>query len=68
MKEAGCGAYGRVYHALDKDREIAIKVIGKLSLTPEAAEEIKALQRLSHPNIVELHEVINNKSSMNLFW
>ena len=67
MKEAGCGAYGRVYHALDKDREIAIKVIGKLSLTPEAAEEIKALQRLSHPNIVELHEVINNKSSMNLF-
>jgi serine/threonine protein kinase len=29
--------------------------------------EIKALQRISHPNIVELHEVINDKKSPNLF-
>ena len=68
-KEVGSGAFSRVYHALASDREIAIKVVKKSLLDNKCTlyREIKALQRITHPNIVELHEVINVETSPNLF-
>lgn len=59
----GHGAYGTVYQALDTEleRQVAIKIPRRGELTPlEQAKfmhEARAAARLSHPNIVPVHEV-----------
>jgi len=57
----GSGAYGVVYRAHDKrlDREVAIKILTRLSSTQvrDALREAQLLAAVSHPNIVEVFEV-----------
>ncbi|MCA9637345.1 MAG: serine/threonine protein kinase, partial [Myxococcales bacterium] len=67
LRRLGAGAMGVVYSAFDPelDRKVAIKILhprtravggaeeGKLRLVREA----KALARLSHPNVVAIHDV-----------
>lgn len=59
---AGTGGMGRVYVAFDPqlDRRVALKVVlgsGGDTHQKRAAREAKALARLSHPNVVAIHEV-----------
>ena len=68
--ELGKGAFGKVKKAIKRSNgeERAVKMIDKLSL--DSAErvrlkyEINILKNLSHPNIVRLFEVYENKSSI----
>lgn len=57
----GIGAMGTVYRAKDTalDREVAIKVLhrGDEADASRMAIEAKALAKLSHPNVVTVHEV-----------
>lgn len=58
LEQIGKGTYGAVYSAWDPrlDRKIAIKVLH--GGTTEALEqEARALAKLSHPNIVAVHDV-----------
>ncbi|KAK9128168.1 hypothetical protein Syun_016965 [Stephania yunnanensis] len=71
-KLLGCGAFAKVYHArnLHTSQSVAIKSISKhkLSKSPNLAShikrEIEIMRRLSHPNIVKLHEVLASKSKI----
>ena len=67
-KQVGSGSSSIVYSALNKKQNMAIKVIKKSLMKVQGLSycEINALQRLHHPNIVELHEVINDESSPDL--
>ncbi len=57
----GEGAMGAVYRATDAslDREVAIKILHRRDETHRARMQIeaKALAKLSHPNVVTVHEV-----------
>ena len=61
----GTGTYGRVYEALDRERGsvVALKVLRYL--TAEALyrfkNEFRALAEVSHPNLVSLYELIEDK-------
>ncbi len=61
--ELGRGGLGRVVEAVDRDfgREIAVKMMLPDRASPEAVErfllEGRAAGRLSHPNIVPIHEI-----------
>lgn len=61
LSVAGTGGMGRVYAAFDPklDRRVALKVVhtSKDTHHQRAAREAKALARLSHPNVVAIHEV-----------
>ena len=64
LEEIGAGGMGTVYAAYDEqlDRKIAIKVLLEDELPTEDdrlrfQREAKALARLSHPNVVAIHEV-----------
>jgi predicted Ser/Thr protein kinase/protocatechuate 3,4-dioxygenase beta subunit len=62
-RELGTGAMGVVYAAFDPDleRRIAVKVLRAAIATREARErlmrEARAMARLTHPNVVTVHEV-----------
>ncbi|KAJ8650428.1 hypothetical protein MRB53_003451 [Persea americana] len=67
----GRGAYAKVYHAqsLEDDMGVAIKVIDKskvagTTMEPRIVREVSVMRRLSHPNIVKLHEVMATKSKI----
>lgn len=67
----GRGAYAKVYHArsLEDDMGVAIKVIDKskvagTTMEPRILREVSVMRRLSHPNIVKLHEVMATKSKI----
>jgi tRNA A-37 threonylcarbamoyl transferase component Bud32/tetratricopeptide (TPR) repeat protein len=62
LAKIGEGGMGQVYSAYDPklDRRVALKVLHRLESTADAKRlirEAKALARLSHPNVVTVHEV-----------
>ena len=64
VKELGKGAMGIVYQAHDPEigRSIAVKVLREDRITTEAfvqrfLKEARAIGRLSHPNIVTVHDI-----------
>ncbi|MEM7155951.1 MAG: tetratricopeptide repeat protein [Myxococcota bacterium] len=63
LSRIGCGGMGTVYSAYDEelDRKVAIKVMHDESRGDEARHrflrEAQAMARLSHPNVVTVHEV-----------
>ena len=62
VRELGRGAMGSVYAAQDEvlDRKVALKRLHGGPAHPHASvlREARALARLSHPNVVQLHEVV----------
>ncbi|MBX3207206.1 MAG: serine/threonine protein kinase [Labilithrix sp.] len=60
LRKLGEGGMGDVYVAYDEslDRRVALKVL-RSSWIPEASlrREAQALARLSHPNVVQIHEI-----------
>ncbi|CAF2122230.1 hypothetical protein HID58_009561 [Brassica napus] len=72
-KLLGCGAFAKVFHARDlrTGQSVAIKILNKKKLlltNPALANNIKReisiMRRLSHPNIVRLHEVMATKTKI----
>ncbi|MCB9703681.1 MAG: serine/threonine protein kinase [Myxococcales bacterium] len=63
LRELGGGGMGLVYAAYDEhlDRKVALKVLGEGDARPSAQtrllREAQALARLSHPNVVAIHDV-----------
>ena len=66
VEQLGQGGMATVYKAYDTrlERDVAIKVIRKQAFSPETLDrmlkrferEAKALAKLSHPNIVSIHD------------
>ncbi|EOA20714.1 hypothetical protein CARUB_v10001030mg [Capsella rubella] len=70
-KFLGQGTFAKVYHArnLKSGDSVAIKVIDKerilkVGMTEQIKREISVMRLLTHPNIVELHEVMATKSKI----
>ncbi|KAL0710470.1 hypothetical protein Bca4012_017448 [Brassica carinata] len=72
-KLLGCGAFAKVYHARDlrTGQSVAIKILNKKklllanpSLANNIKREISIMRRLSHPNIVKLHEVMATRTKI----
>jgi len=68
LEQIGEGAYGQVYKARCKQsgRYVALKKLiiqhgGYNGMTPSVIREIKILQRLRHPRLVEMIEVVSSK-------
>ena len=68
LEQIGEGTYGQVYRArcLDTQRVVAMKKIrvqygDYWGLPPTVIREIKILQRLRHPRLVEMIEVVSSK-------
>ena len=62
LSRLGIGGMGQVYEAFDRslDRRVAIKVLRRDADAAKAdrlVREAQALARLSHPNVVQVHEV-----------
>jgi WD40 repeat protein/predicted Ser/Thr protein kinase len=63
VRKLGAGGMGVVYVAYDEqlDRRVAVKLLRNTVATPEAQgrleREAQAMARLSHPNVVTVHEV-----------
>ena len=55
----GSGAMGTVFTATDPDlgRTVAVKVLHDEHARPRLLREAKAMARLSHPNVVPVHEI-----------
>jgi predicted Ser/Thr protein kinase len=68
VREIGRGAMGSVYAAYDEvlDRKIALKRLHGGTAHQRAAvlREARALARLSHPNVVQVHEVVESGSEI----
>ena len=58
LKKLGEGSYGAVYSAWDPrmDRKVALKILHG-GATTELEREARALAKLSHPNVVTIHDV-----------
>ena len=71
QREIGRGAFGGVYLCQDNLSEsgsfVAMKIV-KRKLIPRGSDEMKAMQRLRHPNIVSLLEVIDDPSDNQLVY
>ena len=62
VRELGRGGFGIVYEARDRDlgRQVALKVVRPGRVTEEEGKvirEAEAIARLTHPNIITLHDV-----------
>lgn len=62
LKLLGRGAFGKVYHCLDREtkEQCAVKIISKKqfrSELPSILNEVRILSSLNHPNIVKFREV-----------
>ena len=62
IRELGRGGFGVVYEARDRNlgRQVAVKVVRPGRITEEegkVSREAEAIARLSHPNLITLHEV-----------
>jgi hypothetical protein len=67
QRELGRGGMGAVYHALDTllDREVALKELPlhltrRSELARRFRQEARVLARLSHPNIVQVYDLIED--------
>lgn len=67
----GQGTFAKVYVArnLRTDKKVAMKVVDKekvikVGMTEQVKREISVMKMVSHPNIVELHEVMATKSKI----
>src|SRR4051794_22869249 len=65
LSRLGEGGMGIVYRALDRDRneEVALKTLKTLSADGvlRFKQEFRALQDIHHPNLVQLHELIEER-------
>jgi tetratricopeptide (TPR) repeat protein len=63
----GEGSYGIVYEAFDRERGINVAVKALTRFAPDALArfktEFRALADLSHPNLVQLHELIEHEGT-----
>jgi serine/threonine protein kinase/tetratricopeptide (TPR) repeat protein len=59
LQELGAGGMGVVFEALDPelDRKVAIKLLQPRFHQDQLVREARALARLSHPNVVTVHDV-----------
>ncbi len=61
LERIGSGAMGEVFAAYDPklDRRVALKLLnsGEVSAREEVTAEARSLARLSHPNVVVVHEI-----------
>lgn len=77
IEQVGAGAFGRVFKAYDLSNPARIVALKKIDLgsdpsSPQgtqgfpitALREIMILQRLKHPNVVKMFEVLISKSSL----
>ncbi|KAL8140030.1 hypothetical protein V2J09_006051 [Rumex salicifolius] len=72
--ELGCllgrGSFAKVYHGrcVKDDASVAIKIIDKSktdsSMAPRIINEIAAMRRLNHPNVIRIHEVLATKTKI----
>lgn len=65
IKELGRGGFGTVFQAFDirMERNVAIKRIPKnVHTAPRAVREAKTVALLSHPNIVTVHDFIEDEN------
>ncbi|XP_018850318.1 CBL-interacting serine/threonine-protein kinase 6-like [Juglans regia] len=67
----GHGTFAKVYHArnFQTGQSMAMKVVGKekvikAGMMEQVKREISVMKMVKHPNIVELHEVMANKSKI----
>ncbi|XP_036383192.1 serine/threonine-protein kinase NIM1 [Megalops cyprinoides] len=70
--EIGCGNFSHVklgVHALTRDK-VAIKILDKTKLDQKTqrllSREISSMERLHHPNIIRLYEVVETLSRLHL--
>jgi 5'-AMP-activated protein kinase, catalytic alpha subunit len=70
-KLLGKGSFAKVYHACDVNtsQSVAIKVIDKekilkCGLVDQINREISAMKMVRHPNIVQIHEVMDTKTKI----
>lgn len=70
LRPLGQGAQGRVYLAFDPtlEREVALKLISAEGSQAQrrALLEGRALARLRHPNLVQIHDVVQDGSAVGL--
>ncbi|RVW94143.1 CBL-interacting serine/threonine-protein kinase 6 [Vitis vinifera] len=69
----GHGTFAKVYHArnLRNGESVAMKVVAKdkvikVGMMEQMKREISVMKKVSHPNIVQLHEVMASKSKIYL--
>ncbi|KAK1293290.1 CBL-interacting serine/threonine-protein kinase 6 [Acorus calamus] len=67
----GHGTFAKVYHArnIETGKSVAVKVVGKekvikVGMTEQVKREISVMKMVTHPNIVELHEVMASKTKI----
>ncbi|KAK1275886.1 CBL-interacting serine/threonine-protein kinase 6 [Acorus gramineus] len=67
----GHGTFAKVYHArnIQSGKSVAIKVVAKekvikVGMAEQVKREISVMKMVSHPNIVELHEVMASRSKI----
>ncbi|KAK9168313.1 hypothetical protein Syun_000453 [Stephania yunnanensis] len=71
-QQIGSGSFSVVWHARHRDNgmEFAIKEIAMARLSPKLQEslmsEIEILRRISHPNIIRLHDIIQAPGRIHL--
>lgn len=69
MEELGDGTCGRVYKALnmEKDDFVAVKKMKRKFYTWEECinlREVKSLRKLNHPNIIKLKEIVRQNNEL----
>lgn len=53
----GCGGFGCTFRVLDRERDLAVKVLDPDKVEPRAGREARALERVSSAHVVELLDV-----------
>jgi len=73
LKKIGEGAYGVVFLALDlqTNKQVAVKRVNiekSEGIPPTSVREIAILQKLHHPNIISLLQVLGGSNTLNLVF